>query len=367
MAGWAIGSEDASDDGYIDNMKLKDILRNHWEKLAILLVLIIAGSLIMEYYYIPDHTMQSAYFREYPAKVFLEVEEPLPPETVRLLAMLAFESLNETFGFSISLAGVTTFPDDGLWNYSDEILNETLWGASQGGSRSLRCSVKDGSMRLLIRAFTGQGPHKEYYEDDGRAAGISNYGDTIGIFFKNPTSDLIYLNPVPHIKTFLHEFGHAFGLEHNVTSAMMYSPEVNLNGTDEPYVSLPFSVKVDSGVIYPFPDGTFEAAWNECNISEISTNPIYYRFDGPEVYFNFSTPQYWAPESPNCTGFLNQSHLLCLKGDYHDDLAIIRLERSLVDTELGYYWHHYTLEWCTFNLSGYEAFWTDYEILTCKG
>ncbi|MFO7618234.1 MAG: hypothetical protein R6W91_01010 [Thermoplasmata archaeon] len=348
-------------------MEIKEFLRTHWPRIAIALTLIIGISLFLQFFIIPQYTPQSAYFRQYPVDVFLEVEEPLPVETVKLLALLSFESLNETFGYRISLAGVSTFSDDGIWNYSDEILDGVLWGNRVGGSHSLRWSVKGGSMRMTIKAFTGEGPHRDYFEVPGGALGISNYGDKIGLFFNETGDDLTHQNMLRNIKTYLHEFGHAFGLKHNLTSPMMYSPEVDPDKIGEPSWPSSFRASSNSGVVYPYPEGTVEEALNDFNIYSISSNPIWHYHESQMMYFNFSSPKEWAPNSPNCTGFVNQSHLWCFMGEYSVNLTVVWMDRTIVDTEVGYYWHNYSLEWCTINLGGFEAFWTEEELRECRG
>jgi hypothetical protein len=85
------------------------------------------------------------------------------------------------------------------------------------------------------------------------------------------------------------------------------------------------------------------------------------------VHFNFSSPKYWAPDSPNCTGFVNQSHIWCFMDNYSGELTVVWMDRTVTDTEVGYYWHNYALEWCSFNLSGFEAFWTEAELRECRG
>ena len=310
---------------------------------------------------------QSYFFQRYPVNVFIEVEEPLPIETIHLISLLTFESLNETFDYKINLAQISAFTNDSVEKYTDEILNQSLWRGSEGGTSSLRWSLKNGAINMRIRAYTGQGPERIYFNKSYNASGISKYGNIIGLFYNVTNDDLRYTNIFLNMKTILHEFGHAFGLKHNMNSSMMYSPEVDLNKTGEPRWPSGFSGSSDSGVVYPYPEGTVEEALKDFNITSISTNPVCYYYESPQQFFNFTSPKYWAPDSPNCTGFLNQSHLWCFQGEYSKPITIVWMDRTLVDTEIGYYWHNYKLEWCTFGLNGFEEFWTDEEILECTG
>jgi hypothetical protein len=197
------------------------------------------------------------YFEAYPVDVTVLVEEPLPVATIEVLSKMTFESLNRTFGYDINLKGISTFENDSIQEYSNETLKKALWNSPFGGDKTLYWSITGGRVQMQVRCFYGSGPERVYYGEEYRVAGLSRYGNRIGLFF-NSSRDLMCEGFGDNFETYLHEFGHAFGLEHQLDSHIMYSAEVDpppMQGRPQTTFYRPI---FDSGVVWPYPNGNTE-------------------------------------------------------------------------------------------------------------
>lgn len=161
-------------------------------------------------------------YSNYPIYVAVRVEEPLSVDYATFTTLIALESINQTFGYRMILDEVTTFENDNKEFYNDS-------RSEPGYERAkLRLNAKmNNQVDIRINFFKGKGREIETWAGTTSAAGTSGWGQTINLYFEEPAS--IYFTNIDDtlygIKTILHEFGHSFGLPHNVRSPIMFTSE----------------------------------------------------------------------------------------------------------------------------------------------
>lgn len=213
-----------------------------WKKQKVLILFVIVMAIILAVIVPPVSRSNSYYFKNYPVNVTIEVEEPLSVDAARALTLLSLESMNKTFGYEMNLVSAVSFPDDSVEEYSRESI-------ISGFKKSfLRLSAQwEQQVKMTIRFYKGLGPGSE----DGkiRALGSSNWGSSISLYFSD-SYEIIQFDDEEYllspqmgnrpIITIIHEFGHAFGLEHNLDSPIMYTidPEVNPDGLPQPPLNI---------------------------------------------------------------------------------------------------------------------------------
>ena len=311
--------------------------------LLITLILVVGVLLIP-----PSIHPNTHYFENYPVDVTVLVEEPLPVATIEVLSRMAFESLNRTFGYDINLKEISTFGNDSIQEYSKESLKKALWNSPFGGDKTLYWSITGGRVQMKVKCFYGAGPERVYYGEEYRVAGLSRHGSRIGLFF-NSSRDLTAEGFRDNFETYLHEFGHAFGLEHQLYSRIMYSPEVDpppMQGRPQTTFYRPI---FDSGVVSPHPNGTMGEIMNE-SLAEFNGTISYFMPLKPMEWFNLTNPLCTTDTTPPIIGYVNQSYILCLEDSCL--FTVLWVSSSLEDTPEGYYWHRWRVEGCVVSVEG---------------
>jgi hypothetical protein len=295
----------------------------------------------------PEFRSNSQYFERYPVDVFVEVEEPLQLETVELLSIMTFQSLNRTFGYDIVLGGISSFSNDSINEYSDATLRKSLWGTRFSGDTTLYWSITNGRIQMYVKCFTGIGPERNYHGKDYRGIGISNYGNKIGLFF-NSSKDLSSEGFLDNYETYLHEFGHAFGMVHQLDSHIMYSPEVDPENIGSPNTTHYRSL-FQSGVIWPNPNGTADEIMLPV-LAHFNGTIQHFMPLGSKEWFNRTNPLYTTDITPVIIGYVNESYILCLENS--NLFTVLWIHSTLEDTPEGYYWHQWKVMGCVVPIEG---------------
>lgn len=306
----------------------------------------------------PDYRNNYTYFQSHPVEVFLEVEDTVSSEGAYFALKTALISLNDTFNYNLSIVSINHFHDE-IDVYTDDDLDQCLWD----GGEKISDSIENDSICIKITFFDGKGPDRTYFGKTTEAAGISNYGNRIGIFINNPSLDF---NSNLHLtfKTILHEFGHAFGMEHNIESVIMYSSEVDPNddgAPDHPQYANQYSVLDDEYYIV-----------NSIEYQELSPKFINEEQQSLSMLdiadvdsFTFEVPLNISASIP----LVNSRTYIDFYAWYENsDLSNV----SGVSMEAKYYFDNTTIyvtvnfSCCYFAIDSYSNLWADEEILLCR-
>jgi len=198
--------------------------------LFIILVLIV---------FLPLSLNNNYYFQNKPVYLNLHVEKPLLMQDAIALSELAVDAITISFDYDISIGSTDSFLDDGIGEYDGDLpgsRNELRFGAFYSGK-----------VNIDVYFFKGNGSEIVNSDDEVvNAAGRSNYGNTIELYF-NDTTDILKLETGYEVRdklrTYVHEIGHAIGLHHNTESPIMFTSEKkdNPDGDERPNMNINWS------------------------------------------------------------------------------------------------------------------------------
>lgn len=230
-------------------------------------------------------------FSNYPTYVTIRVEEPLSVDYATYLTLITLESINQTFGYRMNLINVITFTNDNIDFYN----NSHSEPGYERAKLRLNAIINQG-VDIRINFFNGKGRDIDAWGGNTSAAGTSGWGQTINLYFEEPTS--IYFTNIDDtlygIKTILHEFGHSFGLPHNVMSPIMFTSEKKDNPNNASRPELNISVReitfspVDQFALnysieaifkdYIIPNITYPILFNTTYTVPINPHLVYYDY-----------------------------------------------------------------------------------------
>lgn len=333
-------------------------LRN---KRLITFVVIVSLLVIASYSFFLSFTTTNAdLFRRYGADIHLEVEEGISVPEAEAVMLISLESLNQTFGYSLRLHSVKEIPNDGTVFYTDEHLEEAFWLEGMG-INSLYKTKKDGRLNVIVRFVSGKAEERHYPDNVTiKPKGISNCGNRIIVFYE----DLDFtLNSPNTCKVIMHEFGHAFGLQHNQKSAMMWSPEVD-DGTGQPNETVHFKI-ITKEETFEIEGVAFEALSNHYPFLKHNGSEMWYFHSRLIEEFNLSVPIYYSEECPDVTRLMNITYNAVYNTPSFNNVTVASVSNDCRFCSSGILFVRSRVYLSYFNLNDFKGLWDEEEIRLC--
>ncbi len=287
-----------------------------------------------------------------PVHVNVWVEEPLSADCARILTLMALESINQTFSYRMSLKSVQSFQNDSKENYSRGspiILYEI--------ARLRTKAIADGHVSINITFLKGAGPESETSSGVAHASGLSDWADNIYLYFNGPEDIFSPDRTEPlnstflNIQTLLHEFGHSFGLKHDIHS-VMWTAEKAANPTN---ASNPVNIT------YQVEDLSMPASVPEnMTLQECFENYIRPNVTG-QLWHNYSKARF---EYTGSTSGYSQGHYYVLHDDDYRNITLVYLSEYYYNIQ-GYIIHYYSVKYCVFDLGEFNRHWLPKELARC--
>lgn len=297
----------------------------------------------------------STFYSKYSAHVDIRIEKSLSVENATLLTLMALESINETFGYHMTLNEVTTFEDDHKENYS----RPYRFIPYEIAKLRLKSLIQK-HISVTMTFYKGNGPDTKTSSGISNASGASDRADSIWLYFDN-TNDMFSMSSeswanhtMRNIRTILHEFGHSFCLNENPKSGIMYTAEKKYNPTGSN--NLIFNVTVNFGLV-TIPNEIDE----NTTVQDIYTSLICTVFPY-QIAYNWSYNPHIVNDTTS-SGY-TQTHVYYILNEQAHETILIYLWESYT-VNLGDIDRHYSATYRIIDFDDFTDCWLPEELARC--
>ncbi|MBA3046108.1 MAG: hypothetical protein FP824_07830 [Euryarchaeota archaeon] len=297
-------------------------------------------------------------FSSYPTYVNIQVEDSISVDQATILTLLAMESINKTFGYQMNLGNVSSFPNDGIVSYS----NEQVSPFAKSILRGYATFTHKISMNLYFYNGTGHSMTTTY--GDGNAWGTSDCASTLKLYCLSPNDDFTgnLSRMSEKIRAIIHEFGHSFGLPHNVLSPIMWTSELK----DNPFNASRPEFQIRTG------DGYRSSGWpgelgaylgNDSSVGDAIQALYLHNYSEPIPLYSFSSTPLYDNKTLN---FIFQTHYVVMRSQDSTNITFVTLlETNMSNPDADFQLTTYNFYCQYFHLADYSSLWLDEEIEAC--